>query len=85
MMVIAMTFTGMMVLYKNCEPFDVFRTVLMLTMAVAGVVAVVFLPDLFGVGKMSLTDLFFSFTVILASYFIASILMRIMRGAKLLQ
>ncbi len=85
MLVIAMTYTGMMVLYKTCEPFDGFRTVLMITVLTVSIVGVIFLPDLFGVTGLDLAELFFATTVILGSYFLVSILMRIMRSAKLLQ
>ena len=85
MLVIAMTYTGMMVLYKNCEPFDGFRTVLMITVLTVSIVAIIFLPDLFGVTGLGLAEMFFAISVVLGSYFMASILMRIMRGAKLLQ
>ncbi len=84
MLVVAMTYTGMMVLYKTCEPFDVFRVVLMITVLTLSIVAVVFLPEFFGVTKMNKGELYFVTTVILASYFLVSILMRIMRAAKLL-
>ncbi|MCI8413385.1 MAG: HAD-IC family P-type ATPase [Clostridia bacterium] len=85
MLVLALTYTGMIVLYKNCEPFDIFRTVLIITVIVASVIAVIFFPAIFGVTDVAVADVFFITTVILAGYFIVSILMRIMRGAKLLQ
>ncbi len=85
MLVITLTYTGMIILYKNCEPFDAFRTVLVIAIGALSVVALVFLPDVFGVSKIDKVDLFFTTTVVLASYFVVSIMMRIMRGAKLLQ
>ena len=88
MTVIALTFTGMMVLYKNCEPFDAFRVVLMVSVLTVSIVAVCVpvLRSIFGISaKLSMQDILFDLTVILASYFIVSALMRIMRSAKLLQ
>lgn len=85
MLVISLTYTGMIVLYKNCEPFDIFRVVLMITVIVISIIAVIFLPNIFGISSVKLSDVFFVTTVILAGYFVVSIMMRIMRGAKLLQ
>lgn len=86
MMVIALTYTGMMILYKTCEPYDIFRTVLMIGCICLSFVAVFCVPKIFGIEKgMARTDVLFDLTVILASYFVMSILMRIMRSAKLLQ
>ncbi len=85
MLVLSLTYTGMIVLYKNCEPFDVFRTVLMITVLVISLIAAIFLPSIFGVAKLALMEIFFVTTVILAGYFVVSIMMRIMRSAKLLQ
>ena len=88
MTVIALTFTGMMVLYKNCEPFDAFRTVLMVSVLTVSIVAVCtpLLRTVFGISaKLSMQDILFDLTVVLTSYFIVSVLMSIMRSAKLLQ
>ena len=88
MTVIALTFTGMMVLYKNCEPFDAFRVVLMVSVLTVSIVAVCVpvLRLIFGISaNLGMQDILFDLTVILASYFMVSVLMRIMRSAKLLQ
>ena len=87
MLVIMLTYTGMMILYKNCEPYDAFRAVLMIGCISFSFVAVFCLPSVFGIkkGSMNMTDILFDLTAILASYFVVSIMMRIMRSAKLLQ
>ena len=85
MLVVAMTYTGMIVLYKNCEPFDIFRTVMMITVLGISLVAVLCFPTVFGVGKLGLTEILYVATTVLGGYFVVSILMRIMRSAKLLQ
>lgn len=86
MLVLALTYTGMMILYKNCEPYDVFRTVLMICIVSLSFVAVFCLPSVFGIVKgMAMRDILFDMTVVLAAYFVVSIMMRIMRSAKLLQ
>ena len=49
-------------------------------------VAVFCLPKLFGIAqRLSMTEVLFDVSVVLASYFVVSIMMRIMRTAKLLQ
>ncbi|MDE6398882.1 MAG: HAD-IC family P-type ATPase, partial [Clostridiales bacterium] len=87
MLVIVLTYTGMMVLYKNCEPYDAFRAVLMIGCISFSFVAVFCLPGVFGIkkGSLSMTDILFDLTAVLTSYFVVSIMMRIMRSAKLLQ
>ncbi len=86
MLVIALTYTGMIILYKNCEPYDAFRSVLMIGSVCLSFVAVFCLPKLFGITqRLSMTEVLFDVSVVLASYFVVSIMMRIMRTAKLLQ
>lgn len=84
MLVVTLTYTGMIILYKNCEPFNAFRTVLVVGIAVLSVIAVVFLPDFFGISKLNLLDVLYISTVVLSSYFVVSIMMKIMRSAKVL-
>lgn len=86
MLVIALTFTGIMVLVKICEPFDAFRTVLVVGVVCFAFIMIIFLPSMVGIAKDSLSvqDLFYLTTVILGSYFFDSTLMKIMKTAKIL-
>lgn len=82
MMVIAITCVGLMVLFRQCEPFNAFRTVLML-----GVVGTTFLflyimPSI-GLVKIGFQEVCFVSTVVLASYFIVTILTRILSSITL--
>ncbi|MDE7395020.1 MAG: HAD-IC family P-type ATPase [Clostridiales bacterium] len=85
MLVLTLTYTGLIILYKNCEPFNAFRVVLVVAMVAASVVAIVFFPRVFGVAKLGITDLFYMTTIVLAGYFVVSIMMSVMRAAKMLQ
>lgn len=84
LLVMALSFSGIVILFKNCEPFDGFRTVLIICVVVAALVGVVFLPEIFGITKIALTDMLFVSTVVLGSYFVVSGMMKIMRMLKLL-
>ncbi|MCI9032194.1 MAG: HAD-IC family P-type ATPase [Clostridia bacterium] len=78
MMVIAVTFTGWMALCKMCEPFDGYRIVVAIVSGALIVTALIVLPSLFGVGELPLMCVLFVLTVVLASYFVVSILMKIL-------
>lgn len=84
LMILGLTYTGMIILYKNCEPFDGFRSVLMLCVFAMSIVCVAFMPSFFGISKIGLQDLLFLISVVLGSYFVVSIMMKIMRFAKVL-
>ncbi len=84
MMVIGLTMTGWMVLCKLCEPFDAYRIVVVVGSIILIVVALVVLPSMFGLSSLPLTCLLFVFTVVLASYFVVTIVMNIINKAGLL-
>ena len=78
MMVVSVTFTGWMALCKMCEPFDGYRIVVAIVSGILIVTALIVLPSLFGVGELPLMCILFVLVVVLASYFVVSILMKIL-------
>lgn len=82
MATLAMTFTGMMVLFKICEPFDAFRTVLCILAVGLCLVGIFVLPGQFGIVPLSFNELMFLAVVVLSSYFILTILMKIMSNIR---
>ena len=82
MMVITITCVGMMVLFKQCEPFNAFRTVLMLGV-IALTVAFMFIMPSIGLVKIGFTQTCFVSTVVLASYFVVTILTKILSSIKI--
>ena len=81
MMVYTITCIGIMVLFKQCEPFNIFRTVLMLGTIGLTAAFMLVIPNL-GLAKLNLTQISFTSTVVLASYFVVSILTRILGAIK---
>ncbi|MCL2255293.1 MAG: HAD-IC family P-type ATPase [Firmicutes bacterium] len=86
MVVLAMTFAGFMMLVKVCEPFDIWRSILIVGCALLIIFGVAVLPPMFGVSTehFRLNHLFFLMATVLASYFVASFLVRVMKGLKIL-
>jgi hypothetical protein len=86
MLVLGLTYTGVMLLAKTCEPFDMSRTVLVLSVISLTLIGVFLLAKSFGIDRsaMSRQDLFYMFIVVLSSYFVASVLMKLMRAMKVL-
>ncbi len=82
MMVICITCVGMMVLFKQCEPFNAFRVVLMLGV-IALTIGFIFLMPAIGVVKLDFTQICFVATVSLASYFVVTILTQILSAIKI--
>jgi len=89
MMVYTITCIGIMVLFKQCEPFNIFRTVLMIgtILLTALFMYVVSMPqvtsDGLGLCTLNLTEICFTSTCVLASYFVVSILMRVLGAIKI--
>ena len=81
MMVITITCVGMMVLFKQCEPFNAFRTVLMLAVMAVTVAFFYVMPNI-GIVKLDFTQFCFVSTVVLASYFIVTVLTKILSAIK---
>ncbi len=82
MMVLTITCVGMMVLFKQCEPFNAFRVVLMLGV-LALTAAVFFVVPTIGLVKIDFEQTCFVISVSLASYFVVTILTKILSSIKL--
>ncbi len=82
MMVYTITCIGIMVLFKQCEPFNIFRTVLMLGTIAFTAAFMIVIPNL-GLAKLNMTQICFTSTVVLASYFVVSILTKILGAIKI--
>lgn len=82
MMVICITCVGMMVLFKQCEPFNAFRVVLMLGV-IALTVCFIYVMPAIGVVMLDFTQICFVSTVSLASYFVVTILTKILSAIKI--
>lgn len=82
MMVITITCVGMMVLFKQCEPFNAFRTVLMLGV-IALTVAFFFIMPSIGLAAITFNEACFVAAIVLASYFVVTILTKILSSIKL--
>lgn len=82
MMVITITCVGMMVLFKQCEPFNAFRIVLMLAV-MAVTIAFLYVMPTIGITKLDLTQFCFVSTVVLASYFVVTVLTKILSAIKI--
>ncbi|MDR2201605.1 MAG: HAD-IC family P-type ATPase [Clostridiales bacterium] len=85
MLTVGLTLTGLFMLAKTCEPFDAARIVLVMSIALLTAIGVFIMPEsMFGIvrGAMRLQDTLYLALVVLASYFLVSILMRITRAIK---
>jgi len=91
MQVMALSLTGIVVLIKICEPFNVFRVfVLMvcLTLMLTGLFALGGIVDVFRLdleNEFMMVHMFFMFTIILVAYFVISIVMRLLRTFKVME
>ncbi len=85
MTVLVITFVGLMVLFKQCEPFNAFRIVLMIgtILFTAMFMYVVTTISDIGLCKLNMTQICFTCTVVLASYFVISILMKVLGAIKI--
>ncbi len=85
MLVINVTFTGFMVLVRICEPINAYKALLLTCVLIVSTTAILTIPSVFGISEgLTSKDLYFLVSVILSSYFITGILMKIMRSAKLI-
>ncbi len=82
MFVYVITCIGLMVLIKQCEPFNVFRTILIIGAIVLTGLFLYIMPTI-GLAPLDLTQALFVSTCILASYFVVSILTRIFSNIRL--
>ena len=82
MMVTCITCVGLMVLFKQCEPFNAFRVVLMLGVIALTAGFICLMPAI-GVVPLDFTQICFVATVSLASYFVVTILTKILSAIKI--
>lgn len=65
---IAVTCSGLIVLFNMCRPFNVLRGILVFTMSVLSLLIMFLLPNIFSYVKLTLTELLFTIIVIETSY-----------------
>ena len=82
MMVYTITCIGIMVLFKQCEPFNVFRVVLIIGTIGLTALFMFIIPNL-GLHELEITQILFVSTVVLSSYFVVSVLTRILSAIKI--
>lgn len=87
MMVYTITCIGLMVLFKQCEPFNIFRIVLMICTVLFTALFMYVVPkitaDGLGLCTLDLTQICFTSTCVLASYFVVSLLIRVLGAIKI--
>lgn len=87
MMVYAITCIGIMVLFRQCEPFNVFRTVLMIGTILFVALFMYVMPMIFedglGLAKLNFTQICYTATVVLASYFVVAVLTKILGSIRI--
>ncbi len=87
MLVVALTFSGLMMLIKISEPFDLIRALLVIAVFALSLTGILIMPETtFGItkGVMNLQDTLFVITAVLGTYFFASLLMKILQIMKVL-
>lgn len=82
MMVYMITCIGLMVLFKLCEPYNAYRIVLMIGAVVLTMLFMLINPQL-DLVTLNMTQIFFTAAWVLLSYFIVSILMKVLSYVKL--
>ena len=75
--VLAMTFTGMMVLVKICEPLDAFRSVLLILSGLFTVVGMAFFWDFFEYASLSNVEILITVCVVEISFPLMLLLTRL--------
>jgi hypothetical protein len=89
MCVLALSYTGIVVLAKICEPFNVFRVFVFLISIALMTIAAVLGKDEFGIitpkAEVGLfTHMLFVFGIVLLSYFVITLIMKILRALKVM-
>ena len=81
---LAATFTGLLILFRLCKPFDVFRGILFTSMLVLCALAIAFVPfDIFEYVDLSLQNVLFIIVLIQFSYPFYSTLLRLFDKIKI--
>ena len=65
---IAITCTGLIVLFNLCRPFNIMRGILMFTMSALALTIIIFLPNLLGYVDLTTTELLFTIIIVETSY-----------------
>ena len=65
---IAVTCTGLIVLFNLCKPFNILRGILIFTMSVLAISIIILLPGLLTYTSLNMTELLFTIIVIETSY-----------------
>ncbi len=90
MVVLALALTGVMVLSKNCEPYNFFRVFILILSLGLMMPTVVIMRNNLGITAFNLkslnnlTHILFICVIVMFSYFIVSILMKVLKNMKLL-
>jgi len=91
MQVMALSLTGIVVLIKVCEPFNVFRTFVLMVCLSFMMVGLLALGTIVDVSRFDLDNsymmmhMFFMMIMILIAYFVITIVMRLLRTFKLME
>lgn len=86
MLALNVTFVGYMILVKICEPANGYRVVLLSVIMGLLLVFMFALPTVFGISAVLGTqDLFYLIVVVLGSYFVATVLIKILKSTKVIQ
>ena len=65
---IAITCTGLIILFNLCRPFNVARGILLLTMTALALSIIIFMPNLLSYVELSTTQLLFTIIIVETSY-----------------
>ena len=90
MMVIALSWTGFMILLKICEPFNAFRIFLLIIVFVLMLIAMAFMDESIGIVKLELANpihlasLLFIVVEVLVAYFTVSMVMKLLTVLKVM-
>jgi len=90
MLVLALALTGVMVLSKNCEPFNYYRVLVVLLSVGLMIPTMAILRESVGIyafklsNPSNLTHFMFICVMVMLSYFVISILMKVLKNLKLL-
>lgn len=85
MLVLSLTLAGYMMLVKICEPFDIFRALLVILVIVLLCIGIFgFSEKSFGIARSALVlqDVLMCTTIVLGSYFVVTALMTILKSLK---
>ncbi len=79
---IAITCTGLIVLFNLCRPFNIMRGILIFTMSVLALAIMILLPSLLLFVDLSMTELFFTIIIVETSYPIYCLLTKAFESIK---